>query len=77
MMAIINNEFKLIHYTLITQNAIINNEIFDKDNFEDTLWKCSKCGLYFSTEFEGSCDKSELCDECWYEVENEKTYRNI
>lgn len=33
----------------------------------DTLQKCDKCKLYFSTDFEGSTDKSELCDKCWGE----------
>ena len=34
---------------------------------QETLFKCDKCKLYFSTDFEGSTDKPGLCDKCWDE----------
>ena len=41
-------------------------EITRRDNIDrETLQKCSKCNLYFSTDFEGSTDRPELCDDCW------------
>lgn len=53
-----------VNYTAITKEGMKSHTVEDDDSFVT----CERCQKVFCTEFEGSTDKPELCDQCWSEV---------